>query len=301
MARRNGSNVVGDLNELRVAQLLLEHGIAINALTASDTGWDLHCHVPDGLICGASRAGKDSWRLSGRSVHIQVKTSPHGRLQVGTVRGWLAGTTSGVPTFMFGRLRETQVFSAPTDLGTWLRRTTQHSDDEGNRGYTYTGKDTTKQTGLQTHPYKESRFPSVLQLWVSYPQIAMGYPNLTPWMNHEANSDEAIEDLLADLVVCVWADMQYNRSTDDYVLEKSVTDLFEAAGFDAPDALANKLMTGHTGIHDVTYNDDSVSRNLVSTAVASSIGSQNPQQSAEALLAKLRRLHVTNAAIPNGK
>lgn len=186
MARRTGSNARGDLNELSCAISMIEHGFAVNALTATDTGWDLHCHIPEDLILSASAAGRNSWQLSGKTAHIQVKSAATDILSIGTVRGWLTGTASGVPTLMFGHYRGRQVFSTPNDLEAWLASADRKIDsDDVKHKYTYAGKATEKQTPLSFHQYVEERFPSVIQLWTEYPQIALDFPDLTTWMNHE--------------------------------------------------------------------------------------------------------------------
>ncbi|WP_193119313.1 hypothetical protein [Brachybacterium tyrofermentans] len=121
MARRTVSNVRGDIGELEATKVLLEHGVAINSLTQSDTGWDLHCHVPEDIIRNASgRKGNESWIMSGRAAHFQVKSGGKGELDVETVGGWLTGARIGVPTFMFWSDDDRSVISTPNELEAWL-------------------------------------------------------------------------------------------------------------------------------------------------------------------------------------
>jgi hypothetical protein len=297
MAKRTGGNVNGDLYELRVTQLLIEHGLAINSLTGSDTGWDLHCHVPDGLYRRASEAGRASWLLSGRSAHVQVKSAPRGRLRLGTVRGWTTGAASGVPTFFFSRLRDKPVFSSPADLAEWLSHASNNADDDDDHRYTLRGTATALQKPLTTHFYSEARFPSVLQLWVRFPQLALGFSGATAWMNHERHASNLLEALVPELANALWADERLGRHTESYQLARSLGALYGAAGFEDAEERADKdLMNGSVDRRMV--GDGLVTRNTVASAVASLVDSQDPDGSCVSLLEELVLLHATDAETP---
>ncbi len=296
MAKRSGGNVTGDLYELRVTELLLEHGLAINALTGSDSGWDLHCHVPEGLYQRASTAGRASWLLSGRSAHVQVKSAVRDRLRVGTVRGWITGTASGVPTLLFARKGEQARFSSPSDLERWLSVASSHADDDSVHHYTLTGKATPKQTPLATHPYQEARFPSVLQLWVRYPQLALALEGVTAWMNHELDAPNPLADIVPEFANAVWADAGYGSHTEDHILERSLATLYSAAGFDDAEHRATQyLLAGSAALR--LLGDSRFTRDTVAT-VAALVDNQDPSGSASALLQALVRLHGTDALVP---
>lgn len=297
MAKRNGSNVIGDLNELRIAMSMLEHGFAINALTASDTGWDLHCHVPDGLIRDASGAGTKSWVLSGRTVHIQVKSAAKDKLRVGTVRGWRTGTACGVPTFMFGTYDGDSAFSSPSDLDAWLLTAMTKAEDDATHAYVFDGSTTDHQTRLETHLYSEKRFPSVLQMWVHYPQIASEFTSLTAWMNHDPSSVDPRDEIIEQLAIAIWANAGYGRHTQDPILVSSLASLYKAAGFENTVERAEEYLRNGI-VHSMTHGDHRFTRDSISFAIARFIDNQTPQESAVGLLEHLAELHTTCASRP---
>ncbi|TFV53911.1 hypothetical protein E4P41_20590 [Geodermatophilus sp. DF01-2] len=101
MGKRTSSHVSGDLAEVEVFGHLLRTGAAINSLTGSDTGWDLHLHVPDQIVDVDS---SKSWTMSGHSAHVQVKfrsKANSARVSIGTMKDWISGSRSGTPTFVF--------------------------------------------------------------------------------------------------------------------------------------------------------------------------------------------------------
>lgn len=296
MARRTGSNARGDINELSCAISMIEHGFAVNALTATDTGWDLHCHIPDDLILSASAAGRNSWQLSGKTAHIQVKSAATDSLSIGTVRGWLTGTASGVPTLMFGHYRGRQVFSAPNDLEAWLASADRkvNSDDVKHK-YTYAGRATEKQTPLSFHQYVEERFPSVIQLWTEYPQIALDFPDLTTWMNHEDRAPDPRPRLVENLALAVWADARYDRNTEDSILLASLSSLYGAAGCEDGEACATEILTSGL-VFNHTYRDEPFSRDRAQTSIVRATTSQTPEETAREILERIHFLHATDAS-----
>lgn len=289
------------MNELLCAIAMIEHGIGVNALTASDSGWDLHCHVPDALIIDASMAGRRSWDLSGRTAHIQVKSSTSDMLTVGTVRGWLTGTAAGVPTFIFGTLRGGQVFSSPSDLDDWLYSAGTAADDASQHRYTYTGRNTQKQTKLGYHRYDKARFPSVLQMWVMYPQLACAFTALTGWMNHDqiagpdCDGADPRDELIENLAIAVWTEVGYSRDTDDSRFQSSLSALYAAAGYPDADDRAETRLTGGL-VFNHTLREEPFSRASVPAAVARMVDSQRPAESAEEVLRCLFELYSSDAA-----
>jgi hypothetical protein len=92
------------MGEGQVLSRLLDIGAAVNGLTMDDSGWDVHLHLPvEPMASASSRAKSDSWELSGRAAHIQVKARSTLRKVVvdsGTARGWCTGSAYGTPTFI---------------------------------------------------------------------------------------------------------------------------------------------------------------------------------------------------------
>lgn len=294
MAKRKRSNVSGDLAELDVAKLMLEHGIAINALTASDTGWDLHCHVPDDLIVEASQAhGSKSWNLSGRAAHIQVKGGGPGNLRVGTVRGWLTGSASGVPTFMFWQRRNKPVFSTPADFEAWIDDLPMTINDESKYP---ANSDRTTQKGalMRSHPYDPKRFPSVLRMWTDLPMLSMTFRRFTGWMNHDDTEDQ-LADIVLDVAVTVWADKGYGEANlQDLSLVSELGDLYAAAGYIDYEQRASETMKG-ADINLHTVGDHLFTRDSIDPAIAHQINSQKPAESAHRLLSTLSTLNNEDA------
>lgn len=85
MAYRSWGNFQGDRGEIEALSELLKTGAAINTLTASDTGWDLHLHLPEHSMFIDTDPPSEvdnrylKWRLSGRTAHVQVKRDASGK------------------------------------------------------------------------------------------------------------------------------------------------------------------------------------------------------------------------------
>lgn len=101
MANWSKNQYRGNLGELDVTREFLHMGCAVNSLTASDAGWDLHVQVPEEVHPHEDLP--TTWSLSGRTAHIQVKYTTKGAIPVNlsTLRGWVVGSKIGVPTFLF--------------------------------------------------------------------------------------------------------------------------------------------------------------------------------------------------------
>lgn len=100
MANWSRNQYRGNLGELEVARQFLHMGCAVNSLTASDAGWDLHIQIPE--AAQLYKALPETWPLSGRTVHVQVKYTSSKSIAVylDTLRGWVVGSKIGVPTFL---------------------------------------------------------------------------------------------------------------------------------------------------------------------------------------------------------
>ena len=129
VARRNLSNLRGDEGELAAFKELLKTGAAINSLVNSDTGWDLHMHLPVTPLYKMPKrtlpTNKEGWPLSGRTAHVQVKNMQSGRfptVSVGTLRGWVSGSRSGTPTYilLIQASPKPILVIGPGEMSSWL-------------------------------------------------------------------------------------------------------------------------------------------------------------------------------------
>lgn len=100
MASWSRNQYRGNLGELEVARNFLNLGCVVNSLAASDAGWDLHIQVPE--VAQTFAQLPESWRLSGRTAHVQVKQTSTDSVSINldTLRGWVIGSKIGVPTFL---------------------------------------------------------------------------------------------------------------------------------------------------------------------------------------------------------
>ncbi|MDO5645518.1 MAG: hypothetical protein Q4G21_07535 [Dermabacter sp.] len=290
MAKRSGYNVKGDKNELRITSLLLEHGFAINGLTTSDTGWDLHCHIPERLLTKASKAGNLSWTLSGKTAHVQVKSGDSGKLRVGTVRGWLTGSASGVPTILFGRLDNQVVFSTPDAFSTWLSAAEIKFKDSKDCTYKY---DPTSLRNLPNYEYRKKRFPSVVHLWTQFPGLALAFPDLTGWVNGDEAPTPVLESIINKLAAGVLATEGTDRSSDISRIREPLLELYEAAKFSDPEGHVNNYM-GSTDILDHTHGDGKFSLTSIDPALLPFLKSSSKSTATE-MLSQLVKLKETDA------
>lgn len=156
----------GDLAELTVGAALLELGCAINSLSQSDTGWDLHVHVPESPI--DARSATAPWQMSGLVAHIQVKsrtTRSFPKLKIGTVGGWDNSSRTGTPTFLFLAEsindRDDILFATPDALSDWLSGTPRPAYDQQQMSA----------RGVRLRQFIPATFGRVLDLWVRYPRL----------------------------------------------------------------------------------------------------------------------------------
>lgn len=298
MARRSASNVIGDLGELKITELLLEHGFAVNSLTSSDTGWDLHCHLPVDLIMNASSGGKATWDMSGQTAHIQVKAGRPGVLRVGTVRGWVMGSKVGAPTFLFGMFHDNPVFSAPHALEDWLLEAEAHTPDDKDHGYSYQGVGTIKSTPLARENYRPERFPSVALMWSYYPAVAASMPDLTPWMNGSSKESSPLERMVQELACGLWADRGYSRYTDTRDLLPPLVELYEAAGFNDPHDRAEQFL-GDPEFQAMGAGDPHFSTTSMTHSLVAFLPSRSGRDAGSDLLRDLYGWHSMDAEAPS--
>lgn len=101
MAKNDINNQRGSLGELQVAQALVETGCVVNFLSFMDVGLDLFVQLPAGLV--PPEAGRVSWEMSGRSVHVQVKSTKTGEvpgIATETAREWTRAAPFGALTVL---------------------------------------------------------------------------------------------------------------------------------------------------------------------------------------------------------
>lgn len=181
---------------------LLDCGAAINALTASDSGWDLHLHLPERpMHINAEPAGhlnrtKLSWRLAGRTAHVQVKRTTRSSvtLKVGTVRGWLTGTRAGTPTFLV-MVRDkpdgttSRLMATPAALQHWL-------DSNEHRG------EATEHTlgSRAMMRFDAKTFGWSAHMWCLYPEVLLTHPVVERAAHRRQFSDAEVVSFTAELI-----------------------------------------------------------------------------------------------------
>lgn len=204
MAKRTRAQFSGDLAEVQVFAHLLQTGAAINSLTGSDTGWDLHLHIPDTIVdVGSSKA----WTLSGHTAHIQVKfrSKPHSiRVSIDTVKGWVSASRQGTPTFVFLLDEEERLhYITPCDLNALLNSRPNAPD-----GTQIDLRSVTR------HLYQLDHFKRVLHFWRTYPQVALAGLHDSPLADGtRATCDDAI--LLVGDVFLGWLQRYAHMELDN--------------------------------------------------------------------------------------
>jgi hypothetical protein len=99
MAKNDRNNQQGKLGELRVAEVFVTAGCAVNFLPFMDFGLDLHVQLPVRI----PEADDMSWPMSGLTAHVQVKTTRTTSLPAitrETAAAWQLGAQAGTPTFV---------------------------------------------------------------------------------------------------------------------------------------------------------------------------------------------------------
>ncbi|NJI58646.1 hypothetical protein HCX50_04295 [Microbacterium oxydans] len=99
MAKNDRNNQQGKLGEIRVAEVFVKAGCAVNFLPFMDLGLDLHVQLP----VRVPEADDESWPMSGLTAHVQVKTTRTTSLPAitrETAAAWQLGAQAGTPTFV---------------------------------------------------------------------------------------------------------------------------------------------------------------------------------------------------------
>lgn len=169
MTKRTSSGVKGDIGEDEVRTLMRRHGMVVNGLTESDAGWDLHAMLPAlPMFDAEKRAALNSWKMAGKTCHIQVKNTEKFTLRIGTVRAWVDSNT---PTFLFTKTGGEWFYASPNELSKWVAQFPTESDEANivNRQKSRANK-TVKP--LDTVWYNPNWFGTIAHLWAFYPAMA---------------------------------------------------------------------------------------------------------------------------------
>lgn len=101
MAKNDRNNQQGKLGELRVAEAFLKSGCVVNLLSFMDVGLDLLVQLPKGPKPPGPE--EKTWPMSGRTAHIQVKSTRTDKLpaiSTETAHAWRVGALAGTPTLV---------------------------------------------------------------------------------------------------------------------------------------------------------------------------------------------------------
>lgn len=222
MAKMGWNQYVGAIGEAEALRDLLHTGAAVNGLTASDSGWDIHLHLPEqpqnlyGLT--AAEAGRKNWRLSGRAAHVQVKHSSKPdswpKVNIGTARGWVTGSQSGTPTFLLvGQSDESSekpnwLFVTPKGIHEWLLDRGSLSGDKYSAAQ------------MKGHAFDPRWFGWTLHMWSRYAYVLMAVPHLDElfWATRSYEADEIemiAQQITATLLAGYLSDTRAVRGDDD--------------------------------------------------------------------------------------
>lgn len=166
MAKRTKNHYLGDVGEASVIRRMLDTGASLNSLSASDYGWDLHIHLPcEPFLVPLDRTCiKDSWPMSGRTAHIQVKnwvSDP--TVVIGTLRGWVSSGASGIPTFV--------VIPRSDDPGEWKYLGPGELDEL--LGKNSSLDDDRSVSMVNSLPFPDSVLHHLLDLWTWNPRMTL--------------------------------------------------------------------------------------------------------------------------------
>ncbi|MEY9775603.1 hypothetical protein [Arthrobacter sp. MW3 TE3886] len=197
MAKRAQSNLSGDLGELDVIRKFFEIGAAVNSLAQSDYGWDAHVHTPT----EAHKIGElpSSWDMSGLTAHVQIKNSMSGStadVNVGTLRGWVAGSQVGTPTFFFLIYKGVPRYSSPK----WLRKYLADADaqDKKDTDDKPFGKRMTFEVDFDT-------FGGLLRLWTRHSRVLIHeHVSVDDWAQKNARQMKDLEKIFISQVALAW-------------------------------------------------------------------------------------------------
>lgn len=255
MASWSRNQYRGNLSELDVTGKFLHMGCAVNSLAASDAGWDLHIQVPEEAHRYAELP--ETWALSGRTAHVQVKYTSTDSVSVdlNTLRGWVVGSKIGVPTFLIvifesdsdtvfryvppWRLNE-RLESKKENLGVAasVEEAPEMPDDQpvlDAETADHVRTDDRKKKSSPTRTFsiantlewKAKQFAQLLQLWTKHPGF-MFKAKIDCWPI-DGHASERAESLVAKLCwAWAWAHREPS-ATDDEALEKMMIIALPAA------------------------------------------------------------------------
>jgi hypothetical protein len=227
MATRTRTNLNGDVGEAEVLKDFLQMGASVNSLTGADNGLDLHVQVP--LEPQEYGKLKEAWPLSGRVSHVQVKNMTslqNPSVPPERIRGWIAGSEVGVPTFVIVLKGGRRLFMSPRDLRTVLTTwETKHAEglmqDEENeaaqpRGQFAEGDDVKPKvpdkvtlSGTSQHPFEPKTFPWLLHLWTRYSGVMMR-TDVEDWLYLDDETLTRSGHQLISEVVLAWMKSHYS-------------------------------------------------------------------------------------------
>lgn len=217
--KRLRTDYIGNVGEFKVALKFLEMGCSVNSLTNSDYGLDLHIQTPERVTVAKDQ--KKSWPMSGRTAHIQVKHSTSNddhSIKIATLRSWVTGSRTGVPTFLVCLFEEQARFATPWHFVAKLKEWDAAAVKSASKSF---GKNSTL-------VLNEGTFPYLLQLWTKYPGLMLR-AKIDAW---PAGSDSLTELRVLVAEICyAWAmDHRLPNDADNITANR----LMELAGLAAP-------------------------------------------------------------------
>lgn len=191
--KRLPTDYIGDVGELKIALKFVEMGCSVNSLTGSDYGLDLHIQLPERAILAKKQ--NESWAMSGRTAHLQVKHSTGDNdpsIKIPTLRSWVTGSRTGVPTFLICLYGEHARYAAPWHFVDKLKEAESEEKLKATKSFS-------KKTTLDLN---EATFPHLLQLWTKYPALML-MARVDSWQLY-LDFDERFKALVAALCYA-WA------------------------------------------------------------------------------------------------
>lgn len=231
MATRQLTKHNGDIGEVNIVKDFLLMGAAVNSLTGSDYGLDLHIQVP--LRPQEYKNLKESWPLSGRIAHAQVKNMTSGQnppVAVGRLRGWIAGSQVGSPTFVIILKTTNTIYLSPRDLMAVLKNwEVKHAvalAEDARRDPIDDSKP--KAPGTVTlgekrgHEFEPASFPWLLHLWTKYPGVMMNHDlKVQDWLDEDELKElERLGARVIFHVLLAWMKSHYSDTTPALGMDK---------------------------------------------------------------------------------
>lgn len=262
MAMRLRSKHDGDIGEANVLKDFLLMGAAVNSLTGSDYGLDLHIQVPQRPQVYGRPTKK--WPLSGRVAHAQVKNMTSGQdpsPPVGRVRGWIAGAQAGAPTFVVILKGERRLFLSPREIRAALHAwELAHAEDLAQDALR--APDATEQAAPKTVTLTEDfalsfqpeTFPWLLHLWTSYSGVMMS-PRLgvQDWLSADLDDLDQLGTQFIFEVLLAWMKSHYSDTTPVLGMHE-ITEYDEDDGtwlFERSESVAGAMSIVQTGFRSM--------------------------------------------------